>query len=71
MALKKFEVDCPICSKHYDQVEFPECPCCAWEYQGHEDIMTEDERCPYHLISMRTAKERFSNGMDIWGNPLH
>ena len=31
--------------------------------------MTEDEICPYHLISMRVAKENYSKGLNVWGDP--
>ena len=61
---------CPICNTEYDIAEYLGCPKCEWEFQGHEDIMTEDEICPYHLISICEAKKNYANGLNVWGKPL-
>lgn len=61
---------CPICGTNYDISEHDECPVCAWEFQGHEDILKEDEKCPYHLMTIKQAKDNYAKGLNIWGKPI-
>ena len=63
-------ISCPVCKTEYDIAEIDECPVCNWYFQGYEYDMDDDEKCPYHLMTLREAKKRYNSGLDIWGNPL-
>lgn len=61
---------CFICGTEFDWDETDdECTYCNWLNQGYEQDCDIDEKC-CNPITIREARKRLSQGLDIWGEPL-
>lgn len=61
---------CPICGGEISsKVSDLPCPRCWWTISGIEDE-DENEYNPTNHCTMRQAKERYKQGLDIYGDPL-
>ena len=61
---------CFICGTEFDWDETDdECTYCNWFNLGIEKDSSEDEKYG-NPVSIREAKKRLAQGLDIWGNPL-
>ena len=66
----KYEITCPICKTIYMGVTFGNCPVCDWMFWGGETELNDDEYDSTNFTSIREAKKKFAQGLNIWGNPL-
>ena len=66
----KEEIKCPICGHIYLGESFDDCPVCDWEYTGTEEQYDENEYNSPNHMTIKQAKENFSKGLNIWGEPL-
>lgn len=62
-------VKCPICGTEFDW-DLDDCPYCDWTYMGWEKECDPDEKISANPVTIRQAKENFSKGLNIWGEPL-
>ncbi len=66
-----YKVKCYICGTSFDADETnDDCPFCDWEYVGWEGELDETERVSANSMTIKEAKENFSKGLNIWGEPL-
>ena len=62
---------CPICGTEFEGESLvDDCPYCDWTYLGYEDDMDIDEKDSANPVTIRQAKKLFSEGKNIWGDPL-
>ena len=66
------KVICFICGTEYEGgdslVDY--CPYCDWTYLGWEEELDINDDDNINHVSIRKAKENFSKGLNIWGEPL-
>lgn len=60
---------CYICGTKFD-INEDVCPCCQWYYLGYEDEYDENEVVCVNSTTIKKAKENFSNGLTIHGEPI-
>ena len=67
-------VKCYICGTEFALSEdgwgHDECPYCDWTYLGFEEELDPNEKESFNLMSISQAKKNFSEGKNIWGEPL-
>ena len=63
-------ITCKICEKKRKDEIYSACPYCGWGFSDFEDLVSEDEKEPYNLISIKEAKALLARGLNIWGEPL-
>lgn len=64
------KVKCPICGTEFKGGSFDDCPYCDWKYEYDDYTGEEDDTDGINPISYNQAKDNFSKGLDIWGEPL-
>ena len=68
--MKPLIVTCYICKSKFNYDEKIICPVCKWHFIGYEDELSEDERTPENLMSIREAKKLYSQGLTIFGDKI-
>ena len=63
-------IKCPICGTEMKDELFVPCPYCEWAYVGIEEVLEEDERDDFNLMSLKEARALFKKGLTKWGDPL-
>ena len=51
-------------------VSFGNCPVCDWMFWCDASMLDIDEYDSTNFTSIREAKKKFAQGLNIWGNPL-
>ena len=51
----------------YNALAEPYCPWCGWQFKGQ---LSEDEVCSYNLMSIKSAKQKCENGLNVFGGAL-
>ena len=69
--MENLTVKCPICGTKHDGEDLVDpCPYCGWIRFGCEDKTDVNEYEEINHTTIAKAKENFSKGLDIWGEPL-
>ncbi len=64
------KVKCPVCGTEFEGGSFDDCPYCDWTYEFDDYSGFEDEISGANPVSLRQAQKLFSEGLNIWGDPL-
>ena len=68
--MKEYTIKCPICGHEYLGNYYSICPCCDWMFGGWEENAEDDFYSSENSITLREAKKKVSQGLNIWGNPI-
>ena len=49
---------------------YDNCPICDWMFWGGEKELKEDEYDSTNYTTIREAKQKFAQGLNIWGKPI-
>lgn len=66
----KYEIICPICETKYMGLTLGNCPVCDWMFWSGEKDMSEDEYDEINFTTIREAKKKYSQCLNIWGKPI-
>ena len=64
------KVKCPVCGTEFSGGSFDDCPYCDWTYEFDDYTGMENDTDGVNPISLNQAKKLFSEGKNIWGDPL-
>lgn len=66
------KVKCFICGTEFEGGDslVDNCPYCDWTYLGWENELDSDDKETSNPVTIRQAKKLFSEGKNIWGDPL-
>ena len=64
------KIKCPICGTVFEGNLLDDCPTCDWTYEYDDYTGEEDNIDGANPLSYNVAKKLFSEGKNIWGDPL-
>lgn len=68
--MRSEKTKCPICGTEITGVGLEDCPYCDWTYSGWEHESDENTYFDPNYMTLKEARDKFKQGLDIWGEPL-